>query len=29
MNPSHIYFKEIEIDQDNTFTANFFERKSN
>ena len=23
MNPSHIYFKEIEIDQDNTFTANF------
>ena len=23
MNPSHIYFKEIDIDQDNTFTANF------
>ena len=23
MNPSHIYFKEIEIDQDNTFTDNF------
>ena len=23
MNPSHIYFKETEIDQDNTFTANF------
>ena len=23
MNPSHIYFKEIEIDQDNTLTANF------
>ena len=23
MNPSHISFKEIEIDQDNTFTANF------
>ena len=21
MNPSHIYFKEIDIDQDNTFTA--------
>ena len=23
MNPSHIYFKEIDIDQDNTFTADF------
>ena len=23
MNPSHIYFKEIEIDQGNTFTDNF------
>ena len=23
MDPSHIYFKEIEVDQDNTFTANF------
>ena len=23
MNPSYIYFKEINIDQDNTFTANF------
>ena len=23
MNPSHIYFKEIKTDQDNTFTANF------
>ena len=23
MNPSHIYFKEIDIDQDNTFTDNF------
>ena len=23
MNPSHIYFKENDIDQDNTFTANF------
>ena len=23
MNPSHIYFKEIDIAQDNTFTANF------
>ena len=23
MNPSHIYFKEIDIDQDQTFTVNF------
>ena len=23
MNPSYIYFKEINIDQDNSFTANF------
>ena len=23
MNPSHIYFKEIDIDQGNTFTQNF------
>ena len=23
MNPLHIYFKKIDIDQDNTFTANF------
>ena len=23
MNPSNFYFKEIDIDQDNTFTANF------
>ena len=23
MNPLHIYFKEIDIDQNNTFTANF------
>ena len=23
MNPSHIYLKEIDIDQDNTFTADF------
>ena len=23
MNPTHIYFKEIDIDQDQTFTANF------
>ena len=23
MNPSHTYFKEIDIDQDNTFTADF------
>ena len=23
MNPSHIYFKEIDIDQDNTFKADF------
>ena len=23
MDPLHIYFKEIEVDQDNTFTANF------
>ena len=23
MNPSHIYFKEIDIDQDNVFTADF------
>ena len=23
MDPSHIYFKEIEIDQDNNFKANF------
>ena len=22
MNPSHIFFKELDIDQDNTFTAN-------
>ena len=25
MDPSYIYFKEIKIDQDNTFTANFSE----
>ena len=23
MNPSHIYFKNIDIDQDQTFTVNF------
>ena len=23
MNPSHIFFKELDIDQDQTFTANF------
>ena len=25
MDPSYIYFKEIKVDQDNTFTANFSE----
>ena len=27
MNPEYIYFKEIKIDQDNTFTANFSKEK--
>ena len=28
MDSSYIYFKEIKIDQDNTFTANFSEEKT-
>ena len=27
MNPSFIYFKELEIDQDETFTADFLKKK--
>ena len=27
MNPSRIYFKEIDIDEYNTFTANFAKKK--
>ena len=27
MNPDYIYFKEIDIDQDETFTADFSKKK--